>query len=458
MNLKIKKIHFFNSPILKIVKPIWYFSIFANNSKNWIDYKKLDKNIVANIDICHDYSTKYLTKIDAAYQLINNGFIIGKNEKVHTSLNLEDKSYIVTVRDQYIFLRRMYKKIWIYYTLISRIISLKVTMDDIISIFKTNHIEQLQICDKVSYSDYNSFESRLVEKKPLINIIIPTLNRYENLKSLLLDLEKQTYKNFNIFIIDQSKPFKPDFYKTFSLTIKVMYQKEKALWRARNQGIKNSETDFLLFLDDDSKVGESWILEHIRCMDYFNADISAGISISEVGAPVPKNYSYFRIADQLDTGNVMMKRDVLKKCGLFDLHFEKMRMGDGEFGLRAHLNGFKIIHNPLSKRNHLKVKEGGLREMGSWDGLRPKNIFNLRPIPSVLYFYRSYWGDSNTLFSLIQTIPLSLTPYAIKGRLKGYVISIILFILFFPLIIYKVHKSWKFSDNMINKGPMIENY
>jgi len=155
---------------------------------------------------------------------------------------------------------------------------------------------------------------------------------------------------------------------------------------------------------------------------------------------------------------VLIKRKVFKKCGLFDLQFEKMRMGDGEFGLRAYLNGFRIINNPLSKRNHLKVKKGGLREMGSWDGLRPKNIFNLRPIPSVLYFYRSYWGDSNALLSLIQTIPFSLTPYVIKGTYKGYIISIILFMLFYPLIIFKVYQSWKYSGKMIKKGPMIEKY
>ena len=135
-----------------------------------------------------------------------------------------------------------------------------------------------------------------------------------------------------------------------------------------------------------------------------------------------------------------------------------MRMGDGEFGLRAYLNGFKIIHNPLSKRNHLKVRTGGLREMGSWDGLRPKNILNLRPIPSVLYFYRIYWGDLNALFSLIQTIPFSLTPYSMKGRFKGYLLSSILFILFFPIIIYKVFKSWRYSGKMIKTGPIIEKY
>ena len=162
------------------------------------------------------------------------------------------------------------------------------------------------------------------------------------------------------------------------------------------------------------------------------------------------------MADQLDTGNVMIKKNVFKKCGLFDLQFEKMRMGDGEFGLRAYLFGCKIIQNPNAKRIHLKSKKGGLREMGSWDGMRPKNIFNLRPIPSILYFHRRYWGNSNTLYSLIQTLPYSLTPYFMKGRYIGYIISIFIFIVFYPIIIYKAYQSWKISEKMIERGPIIE--
>ena len=42
------------------------------------------------------------------------------------------------------------------------------------------------------------------------------------------------------------------------------------------------------------------------------SDISAGASISLVGAPVPSNYKYFRWADQLDTGNVLVKEMFFK--------------------------------------------------------------------------------------------------------------------------------------------------
>ena len=96
--------------------------------------------------------------------------------------------------------------------------------------------------------------------------------------------------------------------------------------------------------------------------------------LPKIGSPIPGNYSFFRIADQLDTGNVLIKKHVFKKCGLFDRQFEKQRMGDGEFGLRSYKKGFISISNPVSKRVHLKVKTGGLRQLGSWDAFRPTNI------------------------------------------------------------------------------------
>ena len=455
MNSKVKRIHFFNSSIIKIVKPIWYFNIFLNNSKSWINYKNLDKTIIDKLDICHDYNSRYLKEIDVGYQLLKRGFIT-QDYKNYDYINLEDANYDITIKDQYIFIRRMYKKIWVYYVLLLRILSLKVQMDDFYSIFKTKNIKKLQFNNPINYQDYNSFKSKLIKKKPLISIIIPTLNRYKYLKSVILDLQKQNYKNFELIIIDQSKPFRTNFYKNYQLKIKVIQKKNRALWSARNLGIRNSSGDFFLFLDDDSIIGANWVSDHLKCIDYFDADISAGISISKIGAPVPSNYNYFRTADQLDTGNVLIKKHVFEMCGLFDLQFEKMRMGDGEFGLRAHLKGFKSIHNPLSKRTHLKVKKGGLREMGSWDGLRPMNLLSLRPIPSVLYFYRKYWGDTNAFFSLLQTIPFSLSPYRIKGRLIGYLFSIVVFILFHPIIIYKVYQSWKFSEKMLKSESIID--
>ena len=132
-------------------------------------------------------------------------------------------------------------------------------------------------------------------------------------------------------------------------------------------------------------------MKHLNCLEYFNSEISAGVSLSKLGAKIPFNYKFYRISDQLDTGNVVLNRNVFKIVGLFDEQFEGMRMGDAEFGLRAYRNGIISISNPEAYRIHLKSNEGGLRKLGSWDAFRPTSFFKPRPIPSVLYYARKFW-------------------------------------------------------------------
>ena len=166
-----------------------------------------------------------------------------------------------------------------------------------------------------------------------------------NLKDVFKDLENQMYKNFEVIVVDQTDDFQEDFYKGWNLDLKFWFQEEKALWKARNEAIKSSKGEYILLYDDDSLVQPNWIEEHLKTLDFFNADLSSGVSISTVGAEVPEHYNYFRWSDQLDTGNVLLKKEIFNKIGLFDRQFEKQRMGDGEFGLRCYLAGFKNISN-----------------------------------------------------------------------------------------------------------------
>jgi len=444
----------FNNKLFKIVNPIWYFNQNHDGKPNyWIDYKKLK---IENKDL-FDQNCKYQSKIfknyDIAFQLWHKGLIDIKG------FCLISHKYPLTLSlyDQYLFLRRMYNSKWIYYAIFIRILTFQFSFNDIRAIISTKNVKKIDLNNSFyKYVNYKSYLSQLIESKPFVSIIIPTLNRYSVLDNALKDLENQNFKNFEVLIIDQSNPFQPEFYDNYNLKINLFYQKKRGLWNARNNAIRKSKSDLILFFDDDSRVSSTWINEHLKCIDYFNADISSGVSISKIGAPIPIHYEYFRWSDQLDTGNVLIKRKVFKKCGLFDLQFEGMRMGDGEFGLRAYLSGFKNINNPKAKRIHLKTEIGGLREMGSWDGMRPKNWLYPRPIPSVLYFYRRYWGSKSTILYLLQTLPISLSSYKLKGTKLGYIISLLLLILFFPFLLLQVLRSWTISNKMLKKSQLIE--
>ena len=120
------------------------------------------------------------------------------------------------------------------------------------------------------------------------------------------------------------------------------------------------------------------------------------------------------------------------------------------------LFGFKSISNPEADRVHIKYSKGGLRELGSWDGLRPHNWFDPRPIPSVLYYWRKYWGTRSSIFALIQTVPFSLNPYWLKGKKSGYILSLVLFFLLLPVVVLQVVRSWLKASKMMKYGAMIQ--
>ena len=210
---------------------------------------------------------------------------------------------------------------------------------------------------------------------------------------------------FIVTIIDQSENFNKTFYKNFNIKIDVVRQEKPGLWQARNNAIKNTNENIIALLDDDSRINEDWLKKHLNCLEYFSAEISAGVSISEKGAKIPFNYSFYRESDQLDTGNVVLHRRIFKICGLFDEQYEGMRMGDAEFGLRAFQKGVVSISNPEASRVHLKTSKGGLRDLGSWDAFRQVDFLKPRPIPSVLYYARKNFGNYNALIFLFINLP-----------------------------------------------------
>ena len=437
---------------LKYIRPIWYFHLTPPQKTNqvWIDYNFLSDNEKKIIHFDGEYSCNTICEWDLAFQALSMGVIISETIGINQNVKIPPK-------DVYRFIRKYYNNIWIYWTCFMRMISGFNILKAIKGVWDTRLVERQRFYEsKLINDDYNQFTSKLITESPFVSIIIPTYNRYNTLQDVLLDLEKQDYKNFEIIIIDQSESFSREFYNSFELTIKVIHQIKPALWEARNTGIKTAKSNYLLFLDDDSKIPSNWINSHLKCIDYFGAQISSGISLSISGAKVPENYSIFRWADQLDTGNVLIKREVFKICGLFDKQFEKMRMGDGEFGLRAYLNGFKNISNPEAFREHLKISTGGFRDMGSWDAFRSTKLFQPRPVPSVFYYWRKYWGNRSAVYSSLITIPFSLTPYKLKGQKKGYIYSSALFILFFPIILFQVIFSWKISSKMLKEGEIVE--
>ena len=433
------------------LQPTYAFTSYRNDGSSVFPLvSDLPTKVLEQLDLSKNYKSLIAKDYDISWQAIQKGYI-GNARTYHSFEKLP-------VLDEYTFIRNYFNSFWSFYVLIIRLISFNNPFREIVAWRNTRKTKKSDYLNSPIKSDYlSNFHSILLDEKPLVSVVIPTLNRYDHLKDVLQDFEKQTYKNFEILIIDQSQPFRGDFCTAYNLNIKHIYQEEPALWLARNTAIKKSSGNIIALSEDDVRISPDWIENHLKALDFFKADISAGVFYPQ-GHTIPEERSFFCVASQFATGNAMLYKNVFKEIGLFDRQFEKQRMGDGEFGLRAYLNGFKSISNPYASCIDVKARTGGLREMGSWDAFRPKNLFAPRPIPSVLYFFRKYFGPYRSLLAILKTVPQSIIPYRYKKKKKMLALGVLISVLLFPFVILQVSISWRLATNKLKEGAMIEKF
>lgn len=439
--------------VLPFITPTWYYHLKPDSNIPYFpDFDGLDENSRLLLDFDHGYSNRQVSKLDAAWQAWNKGFILEDK-----NLRFNEEKLNIAARDEYRFVRKYFHPLWSWYVLLVRIFSGYNIPNELAAFWSQRKVHRVNLYERIFPHEpaFQQFESKLLQEAPLVSVIIPTLNRYQYLADALHDLEKQDYPNFNVIVVDQSEPFQPEFYDSFKLNIKVIRQEEKALWLARNTAIKASDAEWIALSEDDVRIPAGWLSNHIKCLDYFRADISAGIFFP-AESTIMTGRNFFRWADQFATGNACLRREVFRQIGLFDCQFERQRMGDGEFGLRAYLAGFKAISNPNAWCKDVKAPIGGLRQMGSWDGFRPKSWLAPRPVPSVLYLCRKYFGNRAAFYLLLNGVPPSLIPYRFKRHSILLLLGLPLTILFLPLVAWQVMQAWQKSSQMLHEGAKIE--
>ena len=437
-------------PFYRYIAPVWNFHL--PGAMIWADYRRLSPAEQALINYDTGYPTLDGALADAAWQAWLKGVM-----ETDPTRCLDPQALRTTPADNYRFLRRHLHPFWSWYALALRLLGLKHPPREVrafIAQRRVRRIDPFVAC--VPHAEALAvFDSPLLRERPMVSIIIPTLNRYTYLKDALHDLEQQDYPHFEVIVVDQSEPFRPEFYEQFHLDIQLIRQEEKALWLARNTAIKAASAELIVLYEDDVRIPKNWLSNHLKCLDFFGADISAGVFFPE-GSAIPAGRNFFRWADQFATGNACLKKEVFRQIGLFDRQFERQRMGDGEFGLRAYLAGFKSISNPYAWCEDVKAPEGGLRQMGSWDGFRPKSWLAPRPVPSVLYLSRKYFGRRAALHSLLIGVSPSLMPYRFKRRPWLLFFGALLVIPLAPLVLWQVGRSWQIASRMLREGAKIE--
>ncbi len=365
----------------------------------------------------------------------------------------------LTERDRFVFLRRVFGRKWVRYAAIRRMVAHRRPLS-VSAALRSSATAVASVARPGGPGGSLERPASAVPLDPEVTVVLPTLGRYELLRPVLEQLRKQTLPATQVIVVDQNDPTLRDhgIYEEFSdLHLEVLFQEQRGQWLARNAAVERATGEWIAFVDDDSEVGPDFLEQHLEGLHRYRADLSTGASLAVIGAPIPDNYAFFRVADQWDSGNGMCHRRLFERFGLFDQQFDRQRRGDAEFGLRVQLGGGLVIHNPHAIRVHLKAQEGGLRTFGSLDGFRHRDRTSPLPLPSMVYYTKRYHSRRQVREDLVIGLSQAIVPYELKRRASprqwlGFLASELVHV---PSTVRRVRASITIADRMVDEGPSI---
>jgi len=113
-----------------------------------------------------------------------------------------------------------------------------------------------------------------------ISVIVPMYNSENFIKNILLDLESQIFKNFEIIIIDDgskdnSVKMTEEFKKHSSMKLKIITLTHNGgTARARNIGLKEAKCKYVYFVDSDDRITNDCLLNLYKDITETDSDIA----------------------------------------------------------------------------------------------------------------------------------------------------------------------------------------
>ena len=243
------------------------------------------------------------------------------------------------------------------------------------------------------------------------DIIIPVWNQLEVTKDCVASIVRNTDHPFRLVIIDNAGDTGTKRYleslKGDKRLAAILIANEKNLGfvRAANQGINSSDAPYLCILNNDTLVMKNWLSEMIKIA---GSDKDIGIvnpSSNNLGQRPEKGEPLELYAERIsgEAGKyvelgaaigfcMLIKRDVIKKIGLFDEIYGMGNFEDTDFSRRAVKEGFKCVracgayvyHRENTSFNKVKAYEEDFK--------RNKEIYEFR------------WGKSRRIAYVLNGI------------------------------------------------------
>lgn len=211
-----------------------------------------------------------------------------------------------------------------------------------------------------------------------ISIIIVNWNAEKFLENCINSIHQQTYKNFEIIIIDNdSHDNSVDLIRTKYPDVQLIENKKNyGFAEGNNIGLRVSRGDVLVLLNPDTYVEKNWLHELIRPLSDDNIGIvgskifySDKVTLQSVGGYIMPNgstkhygygekdigqYNQVTDVDYVTGASIAFRKDLLEMIGFFDKRYFPAYYEEAEFCCRANKVGLRVIYNPESVVYHLE--------------------------------------------------------------------------------------------------------
>ncbi|MEW6169945.1 MAG: glycosyltransferase [Candidatus Omnitrophota bacterium] len=191
-----------------------------------------------------------------------------------------------------------------------------------------------------------------------ISVIIPTYNRENYLREAIDSVLEQTYQDFEIIIVDDgssdnTKDLVASYILRYKQKIRYFYQKNKGQSAAINIGIRESNGEYIAFLDSD----DIWLPQKIeKYLQLFeeNPEISLiagrmqvidGQGNYKIGVLKPKIIPGNDVRSLLEQGSCSTSSIMAKRCVFENILFDEnlLKVADLDFTIRV-ARGYKILN------------------------------------------------------------------------------------------------------------------
>jgi glycosyltransferase involved in cell wall biosynthesis len=258
------------------------------------------------------------------------------------------------------------------------------------------------------------------ERKPAVSVIVPCYNGGRFIDLLLVSLERQTFRDFEIVIVNDGSTDRPTLEKLASLPpgIRVIHQENRGLAGARNSGFRAAKADLVLTLDCDDGLEPTFLAETAAVMRAQGPDL--GFVFTDVrmtGMREGVSRRYFKLFDLLFINRVsaclLVRKEAWQNAGGYD---ETMREGyeDWEFSVRLAEAGYRGYGIPKPLFIYRVSEDGMLMSRSSqlhaklWRRIRErhKKLYRLPAVLKLWWRTRSIPGEL-TLFRALNLLALA---------------------------------------------------